>query len=114
MRRIEAGTFWSAPAMRLFGMESLSQADLLMLLFVVTISSVVLGYLSDAIMGASGFGPIGNGLLIGLGGVVGVHYRTLVFGPVHSQQHYIIAFSAVGAATVLLLAFGLLKKVARR
>lgn len=88
----------------------MSQADLLILLLFVAIAGVVMGFLTDALMRQQGFGPLGNGLIVTLGGVIGVYYRGLVFGPAAAQHSYAIAFSAVGAATLILLTVGIAKR----
>ena len=93
-----------------YSVSGLSQADILFLLLFVSIAGVVMGFLTDALMRQQGFGPIGNGLIVTMGGVIGVYYRGLVFGPAASQHSYAIAFSAVGAATLILISFGLAKR----
>ena len=93
--------------------DSMSQVDTLVLLLFVSIFSVVMGFLTDALMGARGFGPLGNGLIVALGGIIGVYYRSVVFGIAAAQHSYTVAFSAIGAATLILLAFGLVKRFIR-
>ncbi|MBL8588235.1 MAG: hypothetical protein JNK46_06875 [Methylobacteriaceae bacterium] len=97
----------------LLTVDMMTKTDMLFLALVVCVCSVVLGFLTDLIMGKAGFGPVGNGLIIALGGIVGVHYRDVVFGPAAAQQSYAIAFSAIGAATLILIFFGMAKKFAK-
>lgn len=92
-------------------LDSMSQGDLLIMLLFVCVASVVLGFLTDMLMGASGFGPIGNGSLIALGGAVGAYYRSFVFGVAAAQHAYTIVVSAIGMATLILLFFGFAKRM---
>lgn len=92
-------------------LDSMSQADILILVLFVSVTAVVMGFITDALMGASAFGPYGNGALIALGGFVGAYYRQFVFGVAAAQHAYTIVISAIGMATAILLVFGLAKRV---
>ena len=94
----------------LFGIATYSASELVALCMVLGIGGAVLGYITDAVMGDRGFGPTGNGCLAIVGGVVGIHYRNFILGPVASQEAILIAVTAGASATAALLILGLVKQ----
>ena len=85
-------------------------SDVLTLIFFGTvIAGVVIGYLTDAVMGERGFGPVGNGALAVLGGLVGIFIRNAYFGRMNPGDLWLTSIFAVSAATLLLLLLGVVK-----
>jgi hypothetical protein len=83
--------------------ESHSSGDLWALFFFVTIGSNVIGWVFDVVIGDRGFGVLGNGFLIALGGITGVVISQM-FLPIASMPEIqrVTLFSTATAASILL------------
>ena len=85
-------------------------ADVLWILtFLIIGGGTVVGYITDAVMGNRGFGPIGNGVLVIMGTFFGVHVRNAYFGLTSPGDIAITAIFAAAAATLLLMLLGVAK-----
>jgi hypothetical protein len=85
-------------------------ADVLWILtFLIIGGGTVVGYITDAVMGNRGFGPIGNGVLVIMGALIGVHVRNAYFGLTSPGDIAITAIFAAAAATLLLMLLGVAK-----
>jgi hypothetical protein len=85
-------------------------ADVLWILtFLIIGGGTVVGYITDAVMGNRGFGPISNGVLVIMGTFIGVHVRNAYFGLTSPGDIAITAIFAAAAATLLLMLLGVAK-----
>jgi len=89
--------------------EGLTADFLLLLAFVAIIVGVLMGYLTDAIMGSRGFGPFGNGMLILLGSVIGIYVRYAYFGSLQPGDAALTSLFAAASASLVLLLLGFAK-----
>ena len=95
------------------GLSHYPTSDLIIMGIIFSISAAVIGYITDVVMGDSGFGPFGNGFLSVLGAVVAIHYRNFMLGPIASQETMMVGMSAAACATAMLLLLGGVKRLAR-
>lgn len=91
-------------------LHNFTDSDLMILGMAGALIASVLGLLSDVIMGARGFGPVRNSLIIFAGGLVGIVLRAAHY-PVPANQELVASIIAgVVAATFALLIGSLAKK----
>ena len=74
----------------------------------------VAGYLFDAIMRDSAFGPVRNGLLVAAGAYVGLYIRIVYFYSYHQGEAEVTLAAMIIAPCIFMIALGMLKsRVAR-
>ena len=74
----------------------------------------VAGYLFDAIMRDSAFGPVRNGLLVAAGAYVGLYVRIVYFYGYHQGEAEVTLAAMILTPCIFMVALGLLKgRVAR-
>jgi uncharacterized membrane protein YeaQ/YmgE (transglycosylase-associated protein family) len=95
--------------MKMLGLAHLPSDYFALLMFVILLSGMMMGWLTDAIMGDRGFGPFGNGFLIILGCFVGIYVRNAYFGNIQHDQITLTGIFAASSATLLLLILGVVK-----
>ncbi|MGE3646262.1 MAG: hypothetical protein AB7F96_20645, partial [Beijerinckiaceae bacterium] len=88
-------------------LENYNSDVLLLLLCGIAIAAAVIGFVTDSVMGDRGFGPVGNGLLVLLGAIVGVYVRNAYFGLMQPGDLAITGIFAAASATLLLMLLGL-------
>ena len=95
--------------LQLFAFGQYSSEMLLFMFLGVLIGGFVIGFVTDAVMGERGFGPIGNGMLAVMGAIVGIHIRNTFFGRMDPGDVLITGVFAAATATLLLLLLGVAK-----
>ena len=90
-------------------LDELSSTTLLLLMAAIGLCGLLIGAVTDAIMGDRGFGTIGNGLLTIMGCVIGVYAEFVFLGPAYFQDVMMTALAAATGAAALLLTFGTIK-----
>ncbi len=95
------------------GLDFLPQETLVGLLIMTVVAAVAVGWISDAIMGSSGYGVVGNGFLTLIGAFTGLAGWRQSAGPLLPRQMpWIIAAAGFGALAILML-FALFKRAVR-
>ena len=89
--------------------EQLSRETIMVLLLAAGAIILIIGTMTDWIMGGRGFGPLGNGLLIAMGCGLGLVMQTEILGPVRTSDASISAIIAGISATVFLVTFSMAK-----
>lgn len=89
--------------------DQYSSETLIFIALAILIGGFVIGFITDAVMGERGFGPVGNGMLAMLGAVVGIYIRNTYFGRMDPGDIVVTGVFAAAAATLLLLIFGVAK-----
>ena len=97
----------------LLNMEGYSSDYFLLFLFIIILCSVMIGYVTDIVMGDRGFGPLGNGLLITLALIVGSYVRNAFFGTMLPGDFAFTTLFTAATATIILMAFGIFKGFVR-
>lgn len=90
-------------------LQNLSTDMLLLTIVAAGAIGILVGYIVDSVMGRRGFGPIGNGILITFGALVGVYVRNAYFSLMQPSDIAITGLFAGSFATLLLMLLGLAK-----
>ena len=95
--------------LQLLRLEHYPTEVLLYALLALLIVGFIVGYITDSVMGDSGFGPFGNGTLAIFGAFVGIYIRNNFFGRMDPGDIFVTGFFAAVAATLMLLLLGVAK-----
>lgn len=90
-------------------LDDLPTSTLVLLASAVGLCGLLIGAVTDAVMGDRGFGTVGNGLLTITGCIVGVYAEMVFLGPAFLQDALMTAIAAATGAAVILLVFGVVK-----
>lgn len=97
-----------------FELDRISSSDLTMILVVLMIAGVLLGLVTDLIMGRRGWGLVGNGLLIDAGMAGGLYALTTHMWGLRVSDPVVMLAVVFGGATLALLVGGFLKSLMLR
>ena len=95
--------------LKLMQLDHYSSDVLIMLVTAIIIVGMVVGYVTDIVMGDRGFGPVGNGLLVVLGAFAGIYLRNAYFGLMEPGDMAVTGIFAAASATLLLMLLGIAK-----
>lgn len=98
-----------ANMLQILRLDQYSSEMLLFIFLGILIGGFVVGFITDAVMGDRGFGPIGNGMLTMLGAIVGIYIRNTFFGRMDPGDLIVTGIFAAATATLLLLLLGVAK-----
>jgi len=90
-------------------LDELSASSLAFLAAIIGLAGLLIGTVTDAIMGDRGFGVVGNALLTIMGCVIGVYAEFVFLGPAYVQDLLMTALAAATGAAAMLLTFGVIK-----
>ncbi len=89
---------------RLIGLDFLDSSTFTGIMIMMVIAAVAAGWITDAIMGSSGYGVIGNAVMTLVGAFTGLAgWRHLVGPMTQRDTPYIMAIAGTAALAVLLL-----------
>jgi len=95
---------------KFFGLTMLTPGDIPTFLAVAVVAAVVVGWVSDAIMGSAAYGVIGNAMLALLGIFTALAGWAHMFGPVTPANLPYVGASACFGVLVFLMMFALFKR----
>ena len=93
----------------LLQLNGYSNQTLGLLLCLVVGGGLVVGFITDSVMGPRGFGAGGNAMLVILGAFVGIYIRNAYFGYMEPGHMAMTGAFAAASATLLLMLLGLAK-----
>ena len=95
--------------LQLLDPDNYSADVLAFIAFGVTVAGLIVGHVTNLIMGERGFGLFGNGFLAMLGCGTGIYARHVFFGWMQGEETLIVGIFALSTATLILLLFGFVK-----
>ena len=95
--------------LELLQLDGYSTGTLGLLLCLVVGGGLVVGFVTDGVMGARGFGAGGNAMLVILGALVGIYIRNAYFGYMEPGDMAMTGIFAAASATLLLMILGVAK-----
>jgi uncharacterized membrane protein YeaQ/YmgE (transglycosylase-associated protein family) len=98
---------------KLIGLTHLSDNEYYTLLLVAVIISLVVGYVTDMIMGRLGWGVFGNSFICMLGIVVGLYGYNRFYGRMSSPDITIVSAFAIASVILHLVSLTIIKRVFR-
>jgi len=98
---------------RFIGLDYLDTSTFTGIMIMMVVAGVVAGWISDAIMGSSGYGMIGNSCLTLLGAFTGLAGWRHFIGPILPRDTTYIMATAGGCALAILVLFSLFKRAVR-
>ena len=93
----------------LLRMEEMSTSTMSLIIAGVALCGLLIGAITDSVMGDRGFGAIGNGLLTLMGCVLGLYAEQALLGPAYVRDALMTGLFAAAGATAILMTFGLIK-----
>ena len=95
------------------GLDFLSESSLLAFAVAATVGATIGGWLTDAVMGARGYGVVGNTCLILVGAVAGLAATTRIMGPLEAYHASTVVTIASFCSIAILMLFSVAKQALR-
>lgn len=94
--------------LKLTGLANMNETNQIVMIIALLIISTILGFMTDSLLRSSGFGPIGNALIMVIGFTGGAILYTIYWRVYRHQYPYLpIAAPLGGAFTALVVLMGL-------
>ncbi len=98
---------------KLIGLSHLSDSEYWTLVLIAVILSLVVGYVTDMIMGRLGWGVFGNSFICMMGIVVGLFTYNRYYGRMTSPDITMVSGFAIASVMLHLVALTIIKRVFR-
>ena len=95
--------------LRHFALDQYHTESLIALGLALLMGGIIVGYLTDHILGDRGFGPVGNGMLAVVGCFSGIYARNAFIGHIEGNELLWTGVIAAAGATSMLLTLGVIK-----